>query len=213
LEEPREIQLGDLDDEDDCEDSFTRMTATDPESNPDVLYELELARARARELQDIVNVNQQIAADKMVKKHDNKRNKRTLQFELHEPVSVLIPRIDRGGTDLRRLPGIVTRITEKGEFYEITSAYGILNDCYRASDLESYHGVLNFDHKTIINKIALSSAASRAGNRDKHIKQIVVTCNCKLTTCKDARCKCFKNNAKCGSHCHAPSSKSVCCNK
>ncbi len=36
-----------------------------------------------------MDVKQQKAANKMVKKYGNKRNKRTLQFELYEPMSVL----------------------------------------------------------------------------------------------------------------------------
>jgi hypothetical protein len=96
---------------------------------------------------------------------------------------------------------------------QITSAFGILNDCLRADDLEDYPGVIGFDHSQIKNKIALTTAAQLAGNRDKHISEIQVSCNCKTTTCKDGRCKCFKANVSCSFHCHAGSQASLCCNK
>ena len=154
-------------------------------------------------------------AERMTKKHDHKRNKRTLEFNCKDPVSIAIPRIDRGGTDLRRIPGVVTRIAKHNnvEFYEITTAYGILNDCLRASALEDYAGVIDFDPNTIKNKIALTSAAQLAGNRDRHIKQIQVSCNCKTTSCADARCKCYKNKMPCSSHCHGSATAVNCCNK
>ncbi|RNA39627.1 hypothetical protein BpHYR1_026382 [Brachionus plicatilis] len=55
-----------------------------------------------------------------------KRNKRTSEFDEGDKVSVLIPRIDRGGSDLPRLPGFIGQ--KSGEFYEIVTEFGILND-------------------------------------------------------------------------------------
>jgi hypothetical protein len=70
-----------------------------------------------------------------------------------------------GGTDLRRIPGVVTRVEKQKnvEFYEVTTAYGILNDCLRASALEDYAGVIDFDPNSVKNKIALTLAAQLAG--------------------------------------------------
>ena len=87
--------------------------------------------------------NQEKAATKMIEKHNKKRNKRTLEFSVGDKISVRIPRIDRGGTDLPRLPGIIRR--KANNFYEITTDNGILQDCLRACDLELYHGSLNID--------------------------------------------------------------------
>jgi hypothetical protein len=165
---------------------------------------------RAKAIRSVVNVEQGKAAEKMEKKHDRKRNKRTLEYALLDHVSVMIPRIDRGGSDLRRLPGIVSRIA--GEFYEIKTKYGILNDCVRAGELESYHGILDFDPTSIVNKISLTAAANRAGNRDKNVRDIEISCSCKAGSCSNKLCKCFKNNLKCNSHCHGVSN-SNCCNK
>ena len=60
-------------------------------------------------------------------------------------VSVLIPRIDRSGVDFRRLPGMICSISDhSGEiFYRVLTAYGILNDGYRVSDLEPYCGIVD----------------------------------------------------------------------
>jgi hypothetical protein len=85
-------------------------------------------------------------AAKMVKKHDHRRNKRTLEFSEGDVVSVRLPRIDRGSTEFPRVPGVVNRVTgSKDIMYEIITEHGILNDKYRACDLEEYHGELTID--------------------------------------------------------------------
>ncbi|CAF0762131.1 unnamed protein product [Brachionus calyciflorus] len=87
-----------------------------------------------RTIRSKVRSNQEKAARKMEEKHNKKRNKRTLEFEIGDRVSVLIPRIDRGSSDLPRLPGVIGRVNK--DFYEIVCKFGILNDCLRACDLE-----------------------------------------------------------------------------
>ncbi|CAF0919694.1 unnamed protein product [Brachionus calyciflorus] len=48
---------------------------------------------------------------------------------IQEKVTVLIPKIDRGGSDLPRLPGIISRKTgEKDVFHEIVSILLSLSD-------------------------------------------------------------------------------------
>ena len=65
----------------------------------------------------------------MIKKHDHKRNKKTREFNVKDNVSVSIPRIDRGGTDLRRLPGKIVKVsTGINRFYTVLTVWGILND-------------------------------------------------------------------------------------
>ena len=93
-----------------------------------------------------------------------------------DAVSVLIPRIDRGGSDLPRIPGIIVR--KSHEHYEIITQYGVLNDCLLASELEDYNGLINFDPKAITNKISLREAARLAGNREKDLRLIELKCNC-----------------------------------
>ncbi|RNA32349.1 hypothetical protein BpHYR1_024772 [Brachionus plicatilis] len=105
----------------------------------------------------LVSLNLEKAAKKIEEKHNKKRNKRTLEFDVGDKVSVLIPRIDRGGSDLPRLPGFISR--KSGEFYAIVTELGILNDCLRVGDLEMYHGPLYFDYKSIKSRLPLRKAA------------------------------------------------------
>ena len=79
----------------------------------------------------------------MEKKHNHKRNKRTISFSIGEMVSVSIPHIDRVGCDFPRLPVVVSDI--KHDMYVLVCKYGILDVCYRADDLESFSGQLDFD--------------------------------------------------------------------
>ncbi len=60
------------------------------------------------------------------------------KVQVHGRERRIKPRIDRGATDMPRLPGKVMRVAN--DLYEITTAYSILNDCCRASDLKPYSG-------------------------------------------------------------------------
>ncbi|CAF1050241.1 unnamed protein product [Brachionus calyciflorus] len=51
---------------------------------------------RAKSIRKKVNKNQEKNAELVERKHNKKRNKRTLEFEIDDKVTVLIPRIDRG---------------------------------------------------------------------------------------------------------------------
>jgi hypothetical protein len=55
-------------------------------------------------LRRTLNENMDKNASMMIKKHDCKRNKETREFKLNDNVTILILRIDRAGTDMRRLP-------------------------------------------------------------------------------------------------------------
>ncbi len=62
---------------------------------------------RIDDLRKSANRNKTISNEKMVKKHDAKRYKKTVDFDVGDLVSVAIPRIDRGNCDFRRLPAMV----------------------------------------------------------------------------------------------------------
>lgn len=156
-----------------------------------------------------VKANQEKSVKKMEEKHNKKRNKRTLEFEIGDKVSVAIPRIDRGGSDLPRLPGVIGR--SANDYYEIVTEFGILNDCLRADDLELYNGPLNFDYQEVKNKIPLRKAAMLINNRNKDLKDTEISCDCG-GNCKNNRCKCFKLSEKCNSHCHLKSESKKCSN-
>ncbi len=57
-----------------------------------------------------LNENKKKNAEKMIKKHDAKRNKTTYEFNVGDLVSVAILRIDRSGVEFSRLPGMICRI-------------------------------------------------------------------------------------------------------
>jgi hypothetical protein len=107
-------------------------------------------------------------------------NKKIVEFKIDDCVSVQIPRIDRGGTDLPRIPGIVVKVsTHKETFYQVKTQYGILNDMLRASDLEMYYGVI--DVANVTNMVALTTTAQLASNRDmarRYSGQMQVPKNC-----------------------------------
>ena len=77
---------------------------------------------------DILNANKVINGDKMISKHDHKRNKVTREFKVGAMVTVRIPRIDRAGTDFKRMPGIVGAVRTHGD--------NLHHDWYRTGDLE-----------------------------------------------------------------------------
>jgi hypothetical protein len=100
---------------------------------------------------------------------------------------------------LKRLPCIVTKVVANK--YVLTSEYGIIENKYGAQELEFYNGLLDLDLDSIKNKISLRAAAAKAGNRNKTIKEIEVSCDC-LTQCQTRRCDCYKSGQACNSHCH-----------
>ncbi len=69
-----------------------------PHENED---EDDVARARR---------NQAKAIEKMEKKHNKKRNKKTHVFKLGDAVSVKIPKIDVSKTQLPRCAGVICRV-------------------------------------------------------------------------------------------------------
>ena len=59
-----------------------------------------------------------------------KKNKVTRDYK--DLVSVHIPRIDRGGTDFKILPGMVSKVSEyKTKWLKILTPFGLLNEKFR----------------------------------------------------------------------------------
>ena len=141
----------------------------------------------------------------MIKKHDHKRNKISRVLKIGDNVTVKIPRIDRSGTDLKRLPGKVCIVSDhKQKFYHILTQYGILNDKYCESDLEPYSGLVDVhlnDYENTYKPISLTTASSIQSSNTGSKENVITKCNCG-TICKgDNLCKCFKRGQKCTSHC------------
>ena len=91
-------------------------------------------------------------------------------------------------------------------FYHIVTQWGILNDKYRAYDLESYSGIIenvNINNLEKTSTLSLTEAAKLQGFQTGQIESIVKVCNCTGVCKGDGRCSCWSNNGgKCGSHCH-----------
>ena len=72
-------------------------------------------------------------------KHNNKRNKKTHDFKIDDFVAVIVPREDRGHSDLRRFPGqIIEKYGEKIVQYTISTLFGVLIDKYIVRFLTPY---------------------------------------------------------------------------
>ena len=139
-----------------------------------------------------LNLNNAKSREIMVKKHDHKRNKKTIEFKIMDVVTVKIPRIDRGGTDFNRLPGVICKMSDHQEkFYQVLTPSGILADRYRASDLEPYCGIVNVsleNYQKRYKVISLREAAILQSASTGSIEEVDAICNCG-TVCKgDNRC-------------------------
>ncbi len=173
-------------------------------------------QADADAMREKLNANKIKNAEKLIKKHDHKRNKVTRSFKFGDRVSVKIPREDRGSVDFTRLPGVVGKVTEHKEiFYTILTVFGTLNDNYRACDLEPYSGIVDVDLEELdVQKISLHTAANLQAVRTGSLEDVRAVCNCTGKCSNDKRCTCFKNGKKCTSHCQnkgkAAKSKLIC---
>ena len=152
-----------------------------------------------------LNINKEKNAQMMIKKHDHKKNKITRDFKLKDLVSVRIPRIDRGGTDFKRMPGMICKVAKHQEkFWSILTQYGALNDKVRTSDLEPYYSIVdvNFEEFSKAKPFSLKEAATLQSSNTGSVDTVNVICNCGTICLKDGRCKCHKAGKAYTSHCH-----------
>ncbi len=108
-------------------------------------------------------------------------------------MSVKIPRIDRGGTDLPRLPEILVKIIEhEGEkFFRLLTVNGTLNDAYRVMDLEPYFGLVDVKVADFNKKmITLREAEMLQEARTTSTEIVNAICNCQELRINDGRYKC-----------------------
>ena len=103
---------------------------------------------------------------------NHKRSKKTVVSEIANNVSIKIPSIDHGGTELRRMPCVISDV--KYNKYQLTCQWGILEDLYGSADLEMFNGLMEFDYSHITNKISYRSAVLAASNckRDETLIEI-----------------------------------------
>jgi hypothetical protein len=184
--EEEEVE-GEFEEEEEEEEEEPAVTSKDPNSS--------IIRKRQR-----VNNNKEKNAAKMINKHDHKRNKKTIVFQVGDSVSIKIPEIDQ--ITHKRLPGIIISISNQQQpYHEIQTEWGILNIKYRTADLEPYSGIVNIKEGNK-NLISLTQAATLQSKSVGLIEAVVKSCNCSKYCLGDKRCSCFSNGVKCGSHCH-----------
>ena len=118
--------------------------------------------------------------------------------------------MDCYATETTRLPGEILSISgEKVLFYEIGTAFGILDCKLRSGDLMLYYGLVNVDKSK---KVGIREAHRMFCERPKDKVDVSrISCKCSGKCLNDKRCKCFSNNISCTSHCSNHSAKS-CCN-
>ncbi|KAL8610765.1 hypothetical protein ACOMHN_016748 [Nucella lapillus] len=64
-------------------------------------------------------------------------------FNVGDPVSIDVPKIDRSATDLPRIPGRVVKVNgSKQPTYTVETAFGLLKTALKAGDLQHYTGAV-----------------------------------------------------------------------
>jgi hypothetical protein len=151
----------------------------------------------------------------MANKHNRKRNKKLHEFKVNDIVTVAIPQVDRGHSDMPRLPAKIIEIKERDNVptrYKLATTYGVLDVMYVARDLKVYPGILQIEPAALGRSVSLTSVAALASD---HTGTLTASCNC-MTDCTSNRCACKKANQHCSSHCHSNQTakkKSCCKNK
>ena len=199
-------------DEDDLEEDFNIQQETRASQRSQMCTKLDSRKRISRE--------------KMIKMHNNKRNKQTFDFKVGDIVSVLIPSVDRGHCDNKRLPCIVKEALKKANhiLYILQCKFGILEQGYLAKEIEMYLGALEMPaidsfpvNKTTKQheypKLSLRSAAAFAAKHTTDLGLSQLMCNC-TKNCDTNYCVCKKASQKCTSHCHNKlTSTRICTNK
>ena len=128
--------------------------------------------------------------------YNNSKRRKTVHFDVGDTVSVAIPVHDRAATDMRRLPGQVTKVTGSAvQMFTITTEFGVLQSKLRAGDLEHYTGVVAANSEVTV---SLREAARAQNSNNAFIRK---KCNC-TASCTTNRCSCRSNSITCSTHCH-----------
>lgn len=58
----------------------------------------------------------------MIKAHDKKRRKTTIEYNINDKVTILVDKLDRFATDMKRIPGMIINKTGNIDiFYTIAT--------------------------------------------------------------------------------------------
>lgn len=118
-------------------------------------------------------------------------------YEVGDAVTVKVPTLDRGPLDLKRVPGVIVKITNG--FHKIRTQFGVLKTQYRTDELERCSFmVAEVDGWTDDAVLTLREVARKFNMRTNE----VAVCKCK-STCATKKCQCFKNGIRCTTCCHS----------
>ena len=135
------------------------------------------------------------SASKMSLQYAKKKRMKVEQFQVGENVSVNVPKNERVATDLPRIPGVITKVYEKSDLYEVGTKYGIFKSKIRAGDLQRYTDRIACDSTKVV---SLHECCRLTNPHNKFVKK---PCKCK-GGCKNKSCSCVANGIRCSTHCH-----------
>ena len=119
-----------------------------------------------------------------------------IKYEIGDAVTIQVPAQDRGPLDLRRIPGVIVKISNG--FHKIRIEFGVLKTQYRTDELEKCNlnitEVEGWDNEALL---TLREAARKFNKR----ADVVAVYKCK-STCATRKCRCFKLGVKCTTCCH-----------
>lgn len=158
---------------------------------------------KRKKIREDVFKNAQRNAIRMKNKYSKRKRVKVEDFTMGQEVSVKIPKIDRGSTDMTRLPAVIVRKSSSSlPVYKLLTKYGTLKNSYTASNLMAYPGIVPVGNPDKV--VSLREAAILSNSMTK-----LVFCKCKKG-CKTTTCKCKKNKQVCSSRCHK--GKGICTN-
>jgi len=119
--------------------------------------------------------------------------KRQVTFSVGDLVRINIPRIDRAGIDRRSLPCKVLE-TLDGGYYRLGCAYGILERCYSAGEMEC----VSAEFPELENIPNAQISLIKASHLQSSATAVNALCNCK-SACNTNRCICKRAGVACSS--------------
>ena len=117
--------------------------------------------------------------------------------EVGDNVRIEVPKVDRGRCDPPHLIGVVTDVTEHGN-YRIGTSAGNLKGTFARNQIDRCKQVFVSKENVPERVLSVRSAAS---NNSVSTGQGFVKCNCK-TGCFNDRCNCKRKQLLCNSRCH-----------
>ena len=142
----------------------------------------------------LVQVSQEKQAKKMLKSSESRLD----PLVVGDNVRVPVPKVDRGRCDPAHLIGVITNVTEHGN-YRIGTSVGNLKGTFARNQVDKCKQVFVSQENVPESVLSVRSAAS---NSSVSSGQGFVKCNCK-TGCFNDRCNCKKKKQiLCNSRCH-----------